>query len=69
MLSMMKTTTLRPARFTAALSAGWCTGVKRRASSSGAKCFLYLTLPALPMVRRMQNGLLRMRLALPLSAV
>ena len=54
---------------TAALSAGWCTGVKRWGNSSGVKYFLYLTLPALPIVRRMQNGLLKIRLALPLSAV
>lgn len=69
MLSMMKIITLRPVRSTAALSAGWCTGVKRWGNSSGVKYFLYLTLPALPIVRRMQNGLLKIRLALPLSAV
>ena len=69
MLSMMKIITLRPVRSTAVLSAGRCTGVKRCGNSSGVKYFLYLTLPALPMVRRMQNGLLKIRLALPLSAV
>ena len=39
MLSRMKITMLRPARFKAALSGAACTGVKRRASSSGAKYF------------------------------